>query len=401
MRILLIADGRSPITKNWVRMLGEDKNHLFLISTYPADPLPGIEEQFTLPIGFSQFAGSQVRHTEHAKQTLKSKAVAQLRPILMVARAFITPLLLPRNQNAFLKIVDRVKPDIVHALRIPFEGMLATILPEKTRLVLSIWGNDLSLHAHTSFLMASRTRRALRRTDGLMADAASDIQLASKWGARENIPHIVVPGSGGLDLDRLPNASDQSVLIKYEIPTNCPLVINPRGFRPGSVHQDAFFKSIPLILRKAPNAYFIFTGMHDQPQADKWVRDLGINKNVSLLPFLPQHELWALYTQAKIYVSLSSHDGTPNSFLEAIACGCFPIVGDIPSLQEWLDQGKNGYLVDPHNPQAAANAVVNALKEKNLRDRASTINQKMVNSRINVNLVRKIVCNFYKQVFEN
>jgi glycosyltransferase involved in cell wall biosynthesis len=401
MRILLIADGRSPITRNWIRMLGNENNRLFLISTYPAEPLPGIEEQFTMPIGFSQFAGGQVRHTEHAKQTFKSKVVSLLRPVLMRVRAFITPLLLPKSKNTFLKIVDQVKPDIVHALRIPFEGMLAAYLPEKIRLVVSIWGNDLSLHAHTSFLMASRTRKTLRCADGLMADAAFDIRLAAKWGIRNQVPHIVVPGSGGLDLNHLPSKSDKSILIKYKLPRNCPLIINPRGFRPGSVHQDVAFKSIPLILQKEPDAHFIFTGMHGQHQAEKWVRDLGIKENVSLLPFLPQEDLWALYTQSEVYVSLSSHDGTPNSFLEAIACGCFPIVGDIPSLQEWIKQGKNGYMVDPRDIQAAVNAVISALHDNTLRDQASKTNHEMVAARADVHQIKKIVQDFYQKVLRN
>ena len=138
--------------------------------------------------------------------------------------------------------------------------------------------------------------------------------------------------------------------------------------------------------------------MHGQHQAEKWVRDLRIEKNVSLLPFLPQADLWALYAQSRAYVSLSSHDGTPNSFLEAIACGCFPIVGDIPPLQEWIKQGKNGYLVDPRDIQAAANAVVSALHDDTLHDQARNINREMVAARANVHQTRKIVQDFYHKV---
>ena len=397
MRILLIADGRSPITKNWVRMLSDKQNQLFLISTYPAEPVPGVEHQFTLPVGFSSFAGSQVKRAGQTHPSLKNRIVALLRPILMRVRALLTPLFLAANQKRLLKIVDQIDPDLVHALRIPFEGMLAAALPKKTPLIVSIWGNDLSLHAQTSFLMAARTRETLQRADGLMADAASDIQLASQWGLRAKTPSIVVPGSGGLDLNALRFGPDQSIIKKYKLPTNCPLVINPRGFRPGSLHQDVFFKSIPLVLEAVPNAHFICTGMYGQPKAEKWVRDYRIKENVSLLPFLPQEELWALYALADVYVSLSSHDGTPNSFLEAIASGCFPVVGNIPSLQEWVDQGKNGCLVDPCNAHAAATALVSALQDQDLRDRAEKINQGIVSDRADVRQVKNIVQDFYQQ----
>lgn len=121
-----------------------------------------------------------------------------------------------------------------------------------------------------------------------------------------------------IDLDAMRAAAHDSSVEKYEIPLNVPLIINPRGFRPGSVHQDVFFQSIPLILREVPEAHFICPGMRGQPQAEKWLRELGIDASVSLLPFLSQSDLWALYSTADVYISLSSHDGTPNSFLEAI-----------------------------------------------------------------------------------
>ena len=397
MRILLVADGRSPITKNWVRMLANKKDQLCLISTYPSDPIHGIEQQFTLPVGFSSFAGSQVKHAGQSDPSLRYKIVALLRPVLMRVRAFITPLFLSVNQEQFLSLVKNIDPDIVHALRIPFEGMLSAVLPKEIPLVVSIWGNDLSLHAHTSFLMASRTRKTLQRADGLLSDASSDIQMALEWGLSGTVPNIVVPGSGGLNLNALYKRRSRSILEKYGVPVNCPLVINPRGFRPGSVHQDVFFRCIPVILDAIPDAHFICTGMYGQPQAEKWVRKFEVKDSVTLLPFLPQEELWAFFAHSDVYISLSSHDGSPNSFLEAIACGCFPIVGDIPSLQEWIDQGENGCLVDPHDEHAAADAVISALQDQDFRNRARGINQKLISDRADVQRVKKTVRDFYIQ----
>jgi hypothetical protein len=46
-----------------------------------------------------------------------------------------------------IKLAAEIKPDIVHALRIPFEGMLATAAQLPIPLAVTIWGNDLTLHA--------------------------------------------------------------------------------------------------------------------------------------------------------------------------------------------------------------------------------------------------------------
>ncbi len=398
MRILLVADGRSPITRNWIRMVGNLDHQVILLSTYPFRPILGIEQQFILPVGFSSIAGSQVKNKAQGKPSrIIGMFVALLRPLLMRIRTFLTPLLMPRYQARFLEYVKQVKPDIVHALRIPFEGMLAAALPKEIPLIVSIWGNDLTLHAKTSRSMALRTRDTLSRADGLMADTARDIQLAEKMGLRVSIPNIVVPGSGGLDMDAVRAAANVSSIDKYGIPVDVPLIINPRGFRPGSVHQDVFFQSIPFILEQVPEAYFVCTGMDGQPQAKKWLRHFRINSSVSLLPFIPQSELWALYSNADVYISLSSHDGTPNSFLEAIACGCFPVVGDIASLREWIDHGKNGWLVEPRDARAAADAVINVLRDKDLRERAAVINQGIVADRADIQQVKKAARKFYKQ----
>ncbi len=398
MRILLVADGRSPITRNWIRMIGSLDHQVVLLSTFPHKPILDIEGQFILPVGFSSIAGSQVKNKGQGKPSRVGIFVALIRPLLMRIRAFLTPLLMPRYQARFLEYVKQVKPDIVHALRIPFEGMLAAALPKEIPLIVTIWGNDLSLHAKSSKLIDLRTRDVLDRADGLMADAACDIQLAMKMGLRESIPNIVVPGSGGLDLGAVCAAENNSSIDRYKIPVSVPLIINPRGFRPGSVHQDVFFQSIPFVLEEVPEAHFVCAGMRGQPQAEKWLRHYGINSNVSLLPFIPQEELWALYFNAEIYMSLSSHDGTPNSFLEAIACGCFPVVGNIASLREWIDHGKNGWLVEPRDARAAADAVISILRDKSLRERAAVVNQEIVADRADIQKVKAVIQNFYKQL---
>ena len=81
----------------------------------------------------------------------------------------------------------------MHALRIPYEGMLAAVTPVHIPFLVSIWGNDLTLHARTAPLMASRTRQALERADGLLADARRDLRLAREWGLREGAPTLAVP----------------------------------------------------------------------------------------------------------------------------------------------------------------------------------------------------------------
>jgi hypothetical protein len=104
-----------------------------------------------------------------------------------------------RRRAAKLRgILRQWQPDLVHALRLPFEGMLATAADPAAPLVISTWGNDLTLHAPASPMMRWSTRRSLRRAAGLHSDCRRDEQLAARWGFRAVRPTLVIPGNGGV-----------------------------------------------------------------------------------------------------------------------------------------------------------------------------------------------------------
>jgi glycosyltransferase involved in cell wall biosynthesis len=181
------------------------------------------------------------------------------------------------------------------------------------------------------------------------------------------------------------------------LPENWNIVINPRGFRPGSVRNDTFFQSIPLILRQFPNTLFLCCSMAGQPEADAWLDELQIHRNTMLLPTIPQELLWSLFSRAQVTVSISEHDGTPNSLLEAMTCGCFPVAGDIESIREWITPGVNGLLVDPNNPEQLASAVISALLNEKLRSDAAEINRQIILERADSEIVRTEIEVFYNQ----
>src|SRR5512133_2718722 len=381
MNILLTADGRSPITRGWVRTLLDAGCDVSLVSTFPCPPVDGVTEQVVIPAAFSSMAGSQAGGKASGKTSRVRGFVSQFRNLFMAGRYWLGPVSLDKSRRAYLDCVDRIKPDIVHALRIPFEGMLARVTPDEIPFVVSIWGNDLTLHAHGSPLMAAETRLTFQRANGLMADAHRDLRLGSRWGLRPTTPTLCVPGGGGIDLNALHAAICADVSLPVDLPPDVPVVINPRGFRPGSVRNDTFFKAIPLVLQEMPEAIFICAGMAGQPEALQWVQRLGIESSVRLLPFLPQEDLWRLFKRAQVTASISQHDGTPNSLLEAMAIGCYPVVGDIESTREWIEDGKNGRLVDPADASISAAAILEALKNPIQVKEAARINHGIIHER--------------------
>src|SRR6185437_14929362 len=92
-------------------------------------------------------------------------------------------------------------------------------------------------------------------------------------------------------------------------------------------------------------------------------------------------DLARLIASSDATVSPTLHDGTPNSLLEAMACGCVPVAGDLDSVREWITHAQNGLLCDVTSPASIASAVIRVLNDANFRERARVINRKLIEAR--------------------
>jgi glycosyltransferase involved in cell wall biosynthesis len=224
------------------------------------------------------------------------------------------------------------------------------------------------------------------------------VRLGREWGYAAERPALVVPGNGGIDLAELDQVRARPIdTFSNLLPAGVPLVVNPRGLRPAYVRNDIFFQAIPLVLQHRPEVHFVCPSMEGQSEALGWVQRLKLGQSVRLLPYLTQAHLWELFVRAEVSTSISTHDGTPNTLLEAMACGCFPVVGDLEALREWITPGVNGLLVEPNKPQGVAEALLLALDQPGVRARAAVINRQLVQERAEVGAVRAKLAEFYTQ----
>jgi len=386
MHILFVADGRSPITRRWLQSLKPLGWQLSLVSTFPCTPIEGVSLVAVLPLAFARYAGSQAGSAAPAGR--HKGLISHIRPLAARLRHALGPWTLLLYTRHYRQLMNKIHPDMVHALRIPFEGMLASVTPAGVPLIVSTWGNDFTLHAPASRRMSALTRQTLRRADALMSDTQRDVSLAKEWGFDPSKPTLVVPGNGGLDL-----AAMQKAVAGIER-ADPAQIIDPRGLR-SYVRTDIFFQAIPLVLAQHPKVRFVCTSMQGQSEAVDWVEKLGIAANVSLLPLLSQEQLWQEFARSTISVSLSTHDGTPNTLLEAMALGCLPICGDLDSIREWIKPGENGLLVDPADPQALASAMLRALEDAPLREQAASHNEAIIAERADLAHTHSAIADFY------
>ena len=383
MRLLFVADGRSPIALNWISHFAESGHEVHLVSTFPCLRQLNLASLEVIPVAFASAAGGSSR---------SSSGLRRLIPVGLrtAVRQCLGPLTLSPAARRLAEIIARIQPELVHALRIPYEGMLAALALAEAAyppLVISVWGNDFTLHAPASESMGRYTRRALERADALLADCRRDLRLANEWGFEAVKPAAVLPGGGGVQLDLFyppPQGEIQQ-----------PVVINPRGFR-AYVQNEAFFHAIPLVLQAHPEVRIVCPAMAGEAQAQGWISELRIAASVDLLPHQTRPQMAELFRRAPVAVSPTTHDGTPNTLLEAMACGCFPVAGDLEPLREWIIPGENGLLVDPTQPQALAQAILAALDDPTLCARARQANTALIAARADYRQVMASAEAFYQ-----
>ena len=407
MKICFVADGRSVIAKNWIRWFIEQGHDVHLISTFPCDPAdPPVASLHVAPLDFSAgvraapLGGSAGGLTTHGNPFFARLRGSLLWKTLAKLRDLLNPFAVALQQRKVRWIIRQLQPDLVHAMRIPFEGILAAraLEGEPFPLLVSVWGNDFTLFAADSPEIARLTRRAMGRTDALHPDCERDLHLARDYGLDADKPFAVLPGNGGVRTDVFrPGVTDPDLRRRWGIPGDAPVVINPRGVKP-YIRTDTFFQAIPLVLAENPNVFFLGAMMEGNSVAEGWISRLGIEKSVRGLPFVAHDEMAQLFRLATVTVSPADHDGTPNTLLEAMSCGTFPVAGNIESVREWITSGENGLLFDQSDPAALASAILEALRNDALRSAAAPLNQKLIADRADYAVSMQKADAFYRHL---
>jgi glycosyltransferase involved in cell wall biosynthesis len=391
MKILFIADGRSPIALNWIAYFTDSGHEVHLASTFACEPDLSFASVHPAPVALSELKESHSGKSDGNRGVSTGGGVgAGLRTSV---RHWIGPLTLPSAAKRLKELIDRLNPELVHAMRIPYEGMLAAQALRSTTgipLIISVWGNDFTLHASSTPWMSKYTRRALQRADGLHVDCQRDQHLATTWGYSKTKPTVVLPGNGGIRLDEFYPPKTRSGV-------EGETIINPRGFR-AYIRNDTFFQAVRQVLDESPRLKFVCPAMAEEPEALAWVKRLELSKAVELLPKVSRKQMGDLFRRAIITVSPSIHDGTPNSLLEGMACGCFPIAGDLESVREWITSEVNGMLIDPTDPATLTKAILSAIDRPEFRRQAGEYNLRLVTERAEYFHVMQKAEQFYAEV---
>jgi glycosyltransferase involved in cell wall biosynthesis len=381
LRLLLIADFRSPHALGWLDVVSTSLAYeVHAISTHYCKKPSNVHSFHVFPLDFARLKSwiNRVAFLKGIFFKVTKRINVGTNPDFRFFQIFKQ---IEKTKPNLIKIINEIKPDVIHALRIPFEGILASeVCPENVPLVLSVWGNDFTLFGQSKKI-ASKISSALSKTSFLHTDSANDIFLAHQLGFGANKNSAVFAANGGLDLLKLPtDLEGKNFRQTLNVNEDHDFVISPRAVGP-YINTEAFLNAIPLCLAINPKIKFILISVKGVTHLESIIDKLKIRENIILTNYISP-ELLRLYLKiSKVMVSPSTHDGTPITLLESMGIGTFPVVGDLPSIREWIVDGKNGILINSLPADSIAHGILKSLNDVELRKAAAIENYDIVVSR--------------------
>jgi glycosyltransferase involved in cell wall biosynthesis len=110
----------------------------------------------------------------------------------------------------------------------------------------------------------------------------------------------------------------------------------------------------------------------DAAQLQQRLADHSLGQRTQLLKGLAPEEVYRLLSQSHVLLMPSRFEGLPIALLEALACGCVPIVSRLPGITDVaVTHGENGMLVEPADLSGFADAVGSLARDRSLWSRMS------------------------------
>ena len=167
---------------------------------------------------------------------------------------------------------------------------------------------------------------------------------------------------GGIDLQKFTDFARNSGS-PHHVPTqsNHRIVINARGLRE-YVRNDTLLRALAILAPEIDSRVrIVFVGVARDKDLGTKIARHPLAEEIIVTDERSPAEMAYLFHRAEVSVSITDHDGTPNSLLEAMAAGAVPVCGDLPSIREWIKPGRNGFLADPSDPYEVSSALRTAL----------------------------------------
>ncbi len=258
------------------------------------------------------------------------------------------------------RLIRRYRPDVIHAHWLVPQGFTMTLLNVFGRtppFLVTSHGAD--LYSLRGRLLSALKRRIARSSAGMTVVSTAMREEAGRIGMhppRLDVLPMGVDFQGRFLLDTSGvRRADQLLFVGRLVP------------KKGLVH---LLDALPLVLARRPTVRLTIVGFGPEEDALRsQVRRLGLEGKVEFRGALPQTELPVLYRNASLFVApfvrdaVGDQEGLPVALMEAVACGCPVVAGDVQGIQDLLGAASADICVDPRDSGALSGAILVALDD--------------------------------------
>mgnify|MGYP006429127337 CR=1 FL=1 len=287
-------------------------------------------------------------------------------------------------------IIKRIEPDVIQSFEMQSCSypILKTMKKfENIKWIYSCWGSDLYYYSYF-YLHYKIIKKVLKRIDFIFTDCKRDLNYAIKLGFNgESLG--VLPGGSGY------NISDFK---SYKEPLHKRKIILIKGYEHKFGRATNVLRSLELVQNEISNLNIIVFGSHQK------VIDYIKCNNLNYVHYkrheLSHPELIELMGKSLIYIGNSISDGIPNTLLEALMMGAFPIQSNPGgATEEYINNKKNGLLInDPYNLVEISSLIKLAVQKKVLLEKAFFLNKNIADQRLERKKVKNKIIESYRLI---
>ena len=365
LRIAVLADFDGPHARSWLRWFAARGHDVHAISYYaPREPLEGVTLH-VLRGGMHHGADNGVRTRVPSSAGTRSRMPVSLARLVHAAR----------YAKAGLRgVVREISPDVLHAHYVVEHGFYG-LTAGRHPYVVTAWGSDVLVEPGRDPISKFIARRVVRAADLVTSNNRYMAERIVALGASPERVEVVTLGADRYFTERF----EESVNVRQVGADRAPIVLSTRAHEPLYNIED-ILDAYAHVARSRPDLRLVLA--HAGSLTQELQRRVATSPGrVEFRGFLNESSLRDAMTDAEIFVSVPSSDGTSVALLQAMAAGCFPIVSDLPTQRELIEDGVNGFRVPLHDRRVLAERIRQALADPGLRRRAAEANRRIVEER--------------------
>jgi glycosyltransferase involved in cell wall biosynthesis len=376
MKILFISMSSVHVTR-WIENLSDSQHELYWFDVLGRGRLDTLES-------VKQFTVWKKRKIPYLKgEYFLSKKLPSL-------FEKVVPFLEVTANEALEKIILELKPDVVHSFEM--QSCCYPILKTMNKFqdikwLYSCWGNDLYYYQQFP-LHLKKIKKVLQRVNFLHTDCNRDFGLAKQLGFSGK--HVgVIPGGTGYQL---------AFVNSFKSQVQDRKIILIKGYQNVFGRSLIVLKAIQDLQTELQNFEIVVFGAHQK--VIDFVRENQLNIKVYHRHELSHLELMQLMGKTLIYIGNNISDGMPNTLLEAIVMGAFPIQSNPGGASgEIINNGANGFLIEnPESNNEIKQLIIQVISDKDKIKNAYLMNEKIAEERLEYKINKQKVVEIYNSI---